>query len=137
MAESLSLTRQEVREIAHAAADETIKSLFEKLGIDYSNTRESQRDFAALRDLREMVTSSDFIEDMKHLRRWRLIVNSMLSKILMIVLSVIVIGLCAFIWQGFVSEVERAGASAGSEMGATTQSALLSQRPSDRDDDGD
>ena len=99
------VTEAEVRRIARCVAEETIKSLFTKLGIDYSSTRESQRDFAALRDLRQTFTSPEFIDDLKHLRRWRLLVNSVLSRMVLVLVGIIVVGLSAFLWAGFQDSV--------------------------------
>lgn len=46
------LTRQELEQVATLAAQKTAEALFERLGIDTENVRESQADFAHLRKQR-------------------------------------------------------------------------------------
>ena len=97
--------KETIRRIAKETAESTIQDHFNKLGIDYSNIRQSQQDFAALRDMRETFTSRDYMDDMAHLRRWRLLVGSILSQVVFVVVGLIVVGICAFIWTGFKDSV--------------------------------
>jgi hypothetical protein len=53
------MTREdELRQIAKAAAEETVRQFFEKIGVDASEPFEMQRDFQHLRDWRKTVEAA-------------------------------------------------------------------------------
>ena len=63
-------------QVANAAARKAVSETFLTLGIDTHDPLETQRDMAALRELRDMVEDKEFQADLIHVRRWRKAMDS-------------------------------------------------------------
>ena len=96
-------TRLMVQEVAQEAAERAVAKALVSLGVDPSNPIETQKDMAALREWRELVSSEEFQRDMMHLRKWRKAVDSVQSKGMMSATGVIIGGLLAAAWVGIKS----------------------------------
>lgn len=89
-----------IRQVADETARRAVMSTLTTLGIDADNPLETQRDMAALRELRELVHDEEFRKDLAYIRSWRLAMNKMQNKGLLTVVAVIVAGICAAVWAG-------------------------------------
>lgn len=69
-----------MRQVADEAATKAVNDTLLRLGIDPNNPIEAQRDFAAMREMREMVSNEEWWKDQHHLRRWRKAVDAVESK---------------------------------------------------------
>lgn len=63
-----------IEAVAEAAAQKAVRQTLIGFGLDADDPVKLQEDFAALRTLRKMLESEEYIKDRAHLRQWR--VNS-------------------------------------------------------------
>lgn len=73
-------TRALMADIADEAAKRAVERTLLTMGVDPNNPLETQRDMAALRELRELMESDEFQNDLLHLRRWRKAVDGVEGK---------------------------------------------------------
>lgn len=99
-------TMQVLEDVAERAARQAVRETLVSLGIDPEKPIEAQRDMAALRELRELMTSREFQADMMHLRRWRKALDGVQSKGMLTLVGLITAGLAAAIWIGFQKMVK-------------------------------
>lgn len=89
-----------IERIAAEAARKAVQDTLTKLGIDHADPLAAQRDFAALREVRQLVESPDYQADLMHLRTWRKSMENVRSKGLLTVVGLLVTGLAAAMWLG-------------------------------------
>jgi hypothetical protein len=94
-------TQALVRQMADESAERAVKRTLTALGIDHNRPLEVQKDLAALRELRELVTDGEYQKDMVHLRTWRRTMDQVKSKGIMTAIGFFVIGFVAFVLNGF------------------------------------
>lgn len=94
-------TMEVLENVAERAAQQAVHETLVSLGLDPKKPIEVQRDMAALRELREMMTSREFQADMMHLRRWRKSMDAVQSKGMLTLVGLITAGLAAALWIGF------------------------------------
>ena len=87
-------------EVAYRAARRAVEDTFVRLGIDFNDPLEAQKDFAAMREWREFLRDPEFQRDLDHLRRWRKAVNEAERKGVFALIGFIFLagGLGAVIW---------------------------------------
>jgi hypothetical protein len=95
--------------IAAAAAERAVKDTLTQLGIDHSQPIEAQRDFLALREIRQLITDNQFQADLMHLRNWRKTMEGVKSKGYLTFIGLVVTSLMAALWIGFKEMVTGAG----------------------------
>ena len=93
-------TEAVIQKAATEAANKTASDILLKLGVDPKEPLEVQKDMAALRELRNLVSDPEFQRDMLHLRKWRKAVNSVESKGMMTVAGLFFTGLAALLVIG-------------------------------------
>lgn len=64
-------TRVFVKAIADEIAKNAVNETLLRLGLDPTNALEAQKDMAALREMRALLDSCEFRQDLLHLRKWR------------------------------------------------------------------
>lgn len=94
-------TRALINEVASQAAREAVREAFLVMGVDPDDPISTQRDIAALRELRELVDDKDWQADMLHLRKWRKTMDSVQTKGVMTIVGMVVAGIFAGTWLGF------------------------------------
>ena len=106
MADEPSLREIELlmRQVASETAEKTVKATLTKLGVDHYNPLEVQKDLAALRELRRLMTDSHMQADLMHLRKWRIAVESvqkkgMVASLGLIIVALIVIAATSLKWK--------------------------------------
>ena len=97
---SESATELLIRQVAEETARRAVESTLTMLGVDTENPLETQRDMAALRELRELVRHEDFQKDLAYLRSWRIAMSKIQNKGLLALVSIIIAGFCAAVWAG-------------------------------------
>jgi hypothetical protein len=95
----------EVKLIAEAAASSAVTETLMKLGIDTSNPIKAQREFAVMRELRDLVDDEEFQADLAHLRKWRKAVESAQTTTFLAVIGLLVSGGAAALWIGLKSKI--------------------------------
>lgn len=90
-----------LQQIAEEAASKAVAETFTKLGLDTHDVFETQKDMAALREMRSLLSSSEFQQDLAHLRKWRKSVDDIKSKSLFAALSLVAFGGIAAIMYAF------------------------------------
>lgn len=96
-------TRALINEVASKAAREAVREAFLIMGVDPDDPITTQRDVAALREMRELVDDKDWQADMLHLRKWRKTMDSVQSKGVLTIVGMLVAGIFAGLWLGFKS----------------------------------
>jgi len=94
-------THQLIKVMAHEAAEEAVRRTLTTLGIDATNPIEAQRDMAALRELRDLVEDPELQKDLLHLRRWRKTMDTVETKGILVMVSLLISGIAAAFWIGF------------------------------------
>lgn len=94
-------TRAAVQEIAEAAAKSAVKQTLLTLGFNTQDVLQAQQDMAALRTIRDTLQSEEFRQDLLHLRKWRLTMESAQGKGVMGAMALMVFGGVAFILYAF------------------------------------
>lgn len=79
-------------QIAEEAATKAVDKAMLTLGMDANAPLEAQKDMAALRELREMVSDPEFRKDMQHLRRWRKTMDAVERKGVVAFISFFLLG---------------------------------------------
>jgi len=100
-------TRIIVERAATEAAEQAVQKVLTSLGVDHVNPLETQRDMAALREWRSVISDEEFKKDLMHLRRWRQAMDGMQNKGMLTVVGVVFTGLCAAVWLGVQSALGR------------------------------
>jgi hypothetical protein len=95
-----SATELLIRQVADETARRAVESTLITLGIDQDNPLETQRDMAALRELRELVRDEEFQKDLAYLRAWRLAMSHMQNKGLLTLVGIIMAGIVAAVIAG-------------------------------------
>jgi hypothetical protein len=95
--------------IAAQAAERAVKDTLTQLGIDHTQPLEAQRDFLALREMRQLITDNQFQADLMHLRNWRKTMEGVKSKGSLTFIGLAVTGIMAALWIGFKEMVTGAG----------------------------
>lgn len=60
-----------LNDVAEKAAITAVREALTRLGVDHQNPLEVQKDFAALRDIRTLMSDPEWQKDQLHLRTWR------------------------------------------------------------------
>jgi len=81
-----------ITKTANEAATNAVNRTMLTLGIDPSAPIESQKDFAALRDLRGFTSDPETQKDLIHLRRWRTAMEQAQNKSFMAAMGLLVMG---------------------------------------------
>jgi hypothetical protein len=89
-----------MKEVAKEAAEETLEQWSIKMGIDPKDPIEVQRDMAALREFRKLMTNEQMQADIAHLRQWRLIMESVKGKGVIVGAGMLFTGAIAFMLWG-------------------------------------
>lgn len=95
------MSTQQMEAVAASAAEKAVSSMLTSLGIETRDPIKAQRDFAALRELRELVDDDEFQKDLAHLRSWRKAMEDARAKTTLAVIGVLVTGVLAAFWLGF------------------------------------
>lgn len=93
-------TKLYMQEVSEKAADKAVRDMLLRLGINPDDPIEAQRDFAAMREFRELMLDEEWQRDQLHLRRWRKAVDSIETKGVMSGLGLMLIGVVSFIIYG-------------------------------------
>lgn len=73
-------TKALMEDVADRAARRAVVETLTGLGVDHKNPLETQRDFAALRDFRNVWGDPEYRRDMIHLRTWRKTMDGIRKK---------------------------------------------------------
>ncbi len=90
----------DIEKLIKSSIDNAIQENFTRLGIDTRDPFQAQRDFQALRELREMFSDKELAADLIHLRKWRMAMNSVRSKSLLTSVGMILTGVSALFLVG-------------------------------------
>lgn len=93
-----------VQAVAKQAAHHSVVETLTALGFDMNNPVAVQRDMAAIRDFREMVTDEEYRKDMAHLREWRVAMGNIKSRGVMWSFGMALIGLATLIMVALKSK---------------------------------
>ena len=93
--------------LAETVASKVVEEMLIKLGIDHSRPLEVQHDFLALREVRVLLTNTEFQADLSHLRKWRQAMESGTSKGLIAIGTLVISGFAAIIVIGFKAWIHR------------------------------
>lgn len=93
-------TMEVIENVAEKAAEKAVHDALVSMGIDPEEPIEAQKDMAALRDMRELMTDREIQADMLHLRRWRKTMDAVQSKGMLTIVGLIAAGLAAAVWIG-------------------------------------
>lgn len=104
MAELDASTELLIRKVADDAARRAVASTLTTLGVDHTNPLETQRDFAALRNLRELIGEDEFRRDLAYLRSLRQGLDAVKSRGVLTVVGLLVVGFCAALWAGIKAQ---------------------------------
>lgn len=102
-----NMTEKDVERIAASAAEKAVQEVLLRLGIDSTNVLEVQRDFAHVRNMRELFDSPEFEADLAHLRRWRKTVEGVGKQSLFTSMAVITTGFFGLLWLAFETYIRR------------------------------
>lgn len=93
-------TRLVMKEISESTAENTVTTLLLRLGLDPNDPIAAQRDFAAMRELADLVQDDEWRKDQLHLRRWRRTMDQLESKGFMALVGFGVLGslALALVW---------------------------------------
>lgn len=92
-----------VTEAAQLAADRAVENTLKSLGVDTSDPFETQKDMAALREMRLLLRDPEFQADLAQIRALRTSGNFIRSNVTKTVIGVIVTGLLGLAWINFKS----------------------------------
>ncbi len=92
-----------INEVAGKAAKEAVREAFLVMGVDPDDPIATQRDVAALRELRQLTDDKDWQADMLHLRKWRKTMDNVQSKGVLTLVGMLVAGVFTGAWLGFKS----------------------------------
>lgn len=95
----------ELEALAASAAEKAVSSVLTSLGIDTKDPIKAQRDFAALREMRELVDDDEFQRDLAHLRSWRKATEDVRAKTFMAVIGLLITGAAAAFWLGIKAQL--------------------------------
>lgn len=93
-------TKRIIENVAAQAAEEAVKKMLTTLGINHANPLETQRDMAALREWRDLISDQDFQADMMHLRSWRTAMDGVKNKSMLALIGILVTGAATAMWVG-------------------------------------
>ncbi len=94
-------TRALVEHAAEEAAERAVARTLLTLGVDSSNPLDTQRDMAAIREMRAVFEGPDFQLDMLHLRRWRMTMEKIESRGFTVAVYLACIGGAALVLYAF------------------------------------
>lgn len=89
-----------MRDIAEAAAKETVKAMFETMGLDPKQPIVSQRYFNVLRELTDNEDDDEHQADLAWVRRSRQLTDGMFGKGLIVAMTIAVGGALHTFWVG-------------------------------------
>lgn len=89
-----------IQRASEEAANKVAREVLLKLGVDAREPLEVQKDMAALRELRSLLTDPEFQRDMVHLRKWRKAVNAVETKGTLTIVGLVVAGICGAVFLG-------------------------------------
>lgn len=69
-----------IKEVAEQAAQATLTASLIRLGIDPEDPIEAQKDMAALREFRDLLSDPEWQKDLSHIRKWRLTMENVERK---------------------------------------------------------
>lgn len=95
----------ELEALAASAAEKAVSSVLTSLGIDTKDPIKAQKDFAALREMRELVDDDEFQRDLAHLRSWRKATEDVRAKTFMAVIGLLITGAAAAFWLGIKAQL--------------------------------
>lgn len=90
-----------MHEIAEAAAKTAVKETLLSLGFNATNVLDAQQDMAALREIRAALNDKEFRQDLLHLRKWRVTMESAQGKGLVAAMGLMFFGGIAAIIYAF------------------------------------
>lgn len=94
-------TKALMREIAKDAAKEAVSQTLVSLGIDTENPIEVQKDLASLRELRRIFGDGDMQSDLAHLRAWRIRMEKVEEKGVLMFVTIGIAAVLGMLWLGF------------------------------------
>ncbi len=95
------VTEKMTRQIVDEAAREAVAATLIQLGIDVKNPLVAQMEFAALREMRGLMSDKEFEADLMHLRKWRQTMESAQAKGVGAAVTMIISAIGAMIVLGF------------------------------------
>lgn len=93
-------TRLYMQEVSEKAAEKAVRDMLLRLGINPDDPIEAQKDFAAMREFRELMLDQEWQKDQLHLRRWRKAMDTVETKGIMAGMGFLLIGVAGFIVYG-------------------------------------
>lgn len=94
-------TRALMQTVAEGAAHKAVSSTLVSLGLDTAKPIEAQRNMLALRDIRELVTNTEFQKDLIYMRKFRKTMEGIESKGYVAAISMVCLGGLAIIAYSF------------------------------------
>lgn len=98
-------TRLYMQEVSEKAADKAVRDMLLRLGINPDDPIEAQKDFAAMREFRELTLDYEWQKDQLHLRRWRRAMDTVETKGIMAAIAFMMIGAVGFIIYGVKAKI--------------------------------
>jgi len=100
-----SATRLAMQEVSEKAADKAVRDMLLRLGINPDDPIEAQKDFAAMREFRELMLDQEWQKDQLHLRRWRKAMDTIETKGILTGMGFMVIGVVGFVIYGVKAKI--------------------------------
>lgn len=89
-------TKALMQNISEEAAFKAVNRTLTALGVDHENPLETQRDFAAMHEVRELLSDDEFRKDMLHIRKWRMVMERVEGK----GINAMILGFCVTCFVG-------------------------------------
>jgi hypothetical protein len=93
-------SRLMMQQVAEETAKKTVSETLTRLGVDHQHPIEIQKDFATLRELRVLIEDPEVQADLLHLRRWRVTMNAVESKGVLVGIGMAILGLGVLVYMG-------------------------------------
>lgn len=90
----------DIEDIAQRAAEKAVKTVLLQIGINVDNPIDAQRDFYLMREAGKLASDIEFKKDIDHIRSWRLRTQSVTTKSILLLFTMIVTGVLTSAWLG-------------------------------------
>jgi hypothetical protein len=93
-------TQHEIEIIAEKAAINAVKTTLRSIGIDVEDPIEAQKEFFLMREVSRMAADAEFRKDLEHVRAWRMSMDEIKSKGILVAFTIVITGILTAIWMG-------------------------------------